>query len=285
MFPNGGYFSLTNKAQTGTWASIGDGGSIANVTTQMFNLYVRHSPTPTNRTYYYIVAPNKSAGDMTTLYANHGFELASNTATVQAIYHNGTNKQYAAVFYGAGQVTMPDGLVVKSDRKAIVQIKKYSANYRISVSDPEYTGSDIKITLNLNLSGTGTVYSGGETTITFSTFSGDEKGRTSTGFFPIVSGGGGMASIDVTGNNLVQGGNTETFSNDGALVVYPNPATSSVTVDGISKDAKIDVYNVSGQKQKSVTGNVVKIDELPAGVYFLRINDGGKTGQQKFVKH
>lgn len=285
MFPNGGYFSLTNKAQTGTWASIGDGGSTANVTTQMFNLYVRHSPTPTNRTYYYIVAPNKSAGDMTTLYANHGFELASNTATVQAIYHNGTNKQYAAVFYGAGQVTMPDGLVVKSDRKAIVQIKKYSANYRISVSDPEYTGSDIKITLNLNLSGTGTVYSGGETTITFSTFSGDEKGRTSTGFFPIVSGGGGMASIDVIGNNLVQGGNTETFSNDGALVVYPNPATSSVTVDGISKDAKIDVYNVSGQKQKSVTGNVVKIDELPAGVYFLRINDSGKTGQQKFVKH
>ncbi len=282
LFPNGGYFSLTNKSQTGTWASIGGGSG--SVTTQMFNLYVRHSPIPTNRTYYYIVAPNKSSGDMAALYANHGFELASNTSNVQAIYHNGTNKQYAAVFYGAGQVTMPDGLVIKSDKKAIVQIKKYSANYRISVSDPEYTGSNIKITLNLNLSGAGTVYSGGETAITFSMNSGDEGGKTNTGFYPIVSGGGGMASKDFNGSNLVQNSNIEDLANEGEVVLYPNPATLLVTVDGISKDAKIEVYNISGQKQKTIIGNTVKVGELAAGVYFLRINDRGKTVQRKFVK-
>ncbi|MBB5439684.1 hypothetical protein HDC92_003380 [Pedobacter sp. AK017] len=268
LFPNGGYFSLTNKSQTGTWASLG--GGTGSVTNQMFNLYVRHSPTPTNRTYYYIVAPNKSAGDMTTLYASHGFELASNTSTVQAIYHNGTNKQYAAVFYGAGQVTMPDGLVIKSDKKAIVQVKKYSTNYRISVSDPEYTGSNITITLNLHLTGAGTSYAAGETAINLSMYSGDEKGKTNTGFYNIVNDGSLMAKSDQQNNEIM---------------LYPNPATSTLTVKGVSKDAKIEVYDLWGRKYKTVTGNSVEVSELQNGPnYFLRIYDKGKVIRKQFIK-
>jgi len=278
MFPNGGYFSLTNKSQTGTWASIGGGSG--SVTTQMFNLYVRHSPTPTNRTYYYIVAPNKSAGDMPTLYANHGFELISNTANIQAIQHNGPFKQYAIVFHAPGQVTMSDGLVVKSDKKAIVQLKRYTENFRISVSDPEYTGANITVTVNVQLTGPNASYANGETAISFTTFSGDEKGKTKTDFYNISGGGSLMARTDLKLDEV----NIDNLIEAGSVVLYPNPATSVLTLSNISKDAKVEVYNISGQKYKTVTGNTLSVGELATGTYLLRITDNGKIIQKKFIK-
>lgn len=275
LFPAGGLLSLTNKVQSGTWASLGGGNG--SVTNQMFNLYVRHSSTPINGTYYYIVAPNKTPADMAALYSGHGFVLVSNTSNIQAIQHNGAYTQYGVVFYGAGQVTMPDGLVIKSDREAIVQIKKYSANYRISVSDPEYNGSNITIKLNKHLSGAGTSYSAGETAINLSMYSGDEKGKTNTGFYDVVSGSLMAKQANTTTDVNLQ-------SND-EIVLYPNPTTSSLTVTGVSKNVKIEVYDLWGRKYKTVNGNSVDVSELPKGSsYFLRIHDQGKVLRKQFIK-
>lgn len=224
---------------------------------------------------------------MAALYAGHGFVLVSNTTNIQAIQHNGAYTQYAVVFYGAGQVTMPDGLVIKSDKKAIVQVKKYSTNYRISVSDPEYTGSNITITLNVHLSGTGTSYAGGETAINLSMYSGDEKGKTNTGFYAIVNDGAlmGRPANTKTDVNLQSEKSAISDPQNNEIMLYPNPATSTLTVKGVSKDAKIEVYDLWGRKYKTVSGNSVDVSELQNGPnYFLRIYDQGKVIRKQFIK-
>jgi chondroitin AC lyase len=273
LFPYGGYFSLTNKTQTGNWKSIATGGTSAVQSNLIFNLYVRHSQTPTNRTYFYIVAPGKQASDMSALAVNHGFVRVANTSSVQAIQDTNT-KKYAVVFYAAGEVTMPDGLVVKSDKKALVFIKKYAANYRVSVADPVYTESSITISLNKQLSGPGTVFSNGETAITFTLPSGDEKGKTVTGFYPFEEGSRMVANPEqreIPGNDKVE--------------VYPNPATSILNISGVSGDAVIEVYDLSGRRCKTAKGNAIDVSVLVAGAcYWIRISDGGNLITKPFVK-
>lgn len=68
-------------------------------------------------------------------------------------------------------------------------------------------------------------------------------------------------------------------------MLYPNPATSTLTVKGVSKDAKIEVYDLWGRKYKTVTGNSVEVSELQNGPnYFLRIYDKGKVIRKQFIK-
>lgn len=281
LFPAGGLMSLTNKTQSGTWKSIDNGGSATTVSNPVFNLYVRHSPTPVNRTYYYIVAPNKLASDMATLYNNHGFVVDQNTVNLQAIRHTGTS-QYAVVFYAAGQFTTPDGLFIKSDKPAMVQIKIYTSSYRISVSDPEYTGTPITITLNRNLSGPGAVYASGQTAITFDTFTGDNRGKTNTQFYTPNS-GSLMANANI--NTLGQPLDSDAKNSVEGISIYPNPATSIIYVKGLSGAADIEVYNLAGRKFSTVYGTQVDVSKLQPGVtYFLRIHVNNGVVIKQFIK-
>ncbi len=280
LFPAGGYMSLTNKNQSGSWSSIEANALPTVLTTLMFNLYVRHSATPINRSYYYIVAPNKQASDMTTLAANHGFVVESNTSSIQAIRHAGTN-QYAVVFYAAGQITI-DGLLIKSDKKAIVLVRKYTTSYRLTVADPEYTGSIIKITLNQNLSGTGAVYASGQTVITVPLASGEDKGKPVTGHYAINSGSFAIQTLSNSGSDETSL-KKAAFSVE-TVTLYPNPTTSTLNILGVSEKAVVDVYDTFGRKGISVVGNSINVSELANGVYLLKINDQGKLTIKKFIK-
>ncbi|MBO9564023.1 MAG: discoidin domain-containing protein [Niastella sp.] len=279
LFPQGGYLSLTNKTQTGTWRSLHSSGTTATQSNLMFNLYVRHSPTPTNRTYFYIVAPDKQASDMTTLAANHSFVNVANTASVQAIRRDETFTKYAIVFYAAGQVDMGDGLIVKSNKKAVVIIRKYTTNYRVSVADPVYAESSIVITLNKELTGNDIVYSNGESAITFNLPSGDSKGSTLTKFCTIA--GGSMQAPGIT-----RSATTSKEETAGERVeVYPNPATSVLRIKGVSANAVVEIYDQSGVKHKTAKGNTIDLGGLRGGAaYSIRINDNGKLTTRQFIK-
>ena len=276
LFPSGGYMSITNKNQSGSWFSINDDIPDAPLQTQMFNLYVRHSATPVNRSYYYIVAPNKQASDMTSLAANHGFVVESNTLSIQALRHVGT-KQYAVVFYAPGQITI-DGLLIKSDKKAIVMIRKYSSSYRLTVADPEYTGSTIKITLNQNVSGEGAVYAAGQTVITMPLGSGENTGKPETRSYAVNSGSLLASSPSSLALSKVEDPLNET------ITLYPNPSSTSLQISGISDQAVIVVYDVLGHKYNNATGRMVDVSKLAKGIYFLQINDNGKRTAKKFIK-
>lgn len=55
------------------------------------------------------------------------------------------------------------------------------------------------------------------------------------------------------------------------LFVYPNPATGLIYIEGVEV-AQVQLFNTLGQKVKTVLGNnEVNVDDLPQGMYLLRI--------------
>lgn len=70
-------------------------------------------------------------------------------------------------------------------------------------------------------------------------------------------------------------------------VVYPNPATTSLSFKSPVKVDRIDIYNVMGRLVQSVNitnANSVSVEELPAGIYTAHLYGGEYTAVKKFVK-
>lgn len=67
--------------------------------------------------------------------------------------------------------------------------------------------------------------------------------------------------------------------------IYPNPATSSVTLSGMSSGV-LTIYNVLGQKVKQAEVKSEKVEisvsELPVGMYTIKMDNGWST---RFVKN
>ena len=73
-------------------------------------------------------------------------------------------------------------------------------------------------------------------------------------------------------------------SNEGTSI-YPNPATTSLTISAINKMTNIAINNLTGQAVYTHEYNTeqveVDIADLPSGIYFIKING---TEVRKFVK-
>lgn len=71
---------------------------------------------------------------------------------------------------------------------------------------------------------------------------------------------------------------------DGALLLYPNPASDYINLKGVPADANITVFNISGMVISNMLadGDVLSIDvaNYKSGVYFIKIN----SDVVKFVK-
>ncbi len=272
LFPNGGYMTLEAKPQSGKWTDINTTATDTTTYTQnIFSIWFNHSATPANRSYYYIVMPDKTLPAFQSTVANHGFVLVQNDATIQAI-RNSTLKNYAVVFHDPGTVDMGDGLTITVDKMALVYIHKYSGNYKISVADPLYSQSSVAIKVNKDLSGPNAVYANGVTTINITFPTGDLTGKTVSGFYQINSGAVG----EVLGQSAAE---------DNTLSLYPNPATNNVVVKGLNSPALLQVYNAAGNLVLQSKGKNVNIRSLPAGYYSLHmVLVNGKVINKHFIK-
>lgn len=78
------------------------------------------------------------------------------------------------------------------------------------------------------------------------------------------------------------------FGNMPYLVAYPNPTKYAVNIGGISAGAYLTVVDAGGRliKQYKATGNnyAIPIQQLNAGIYFIRVAQNGKTTTLKVVK-
>ena len=91
--------------------------------------------------------------------------------------------------------------------------------------------------------------------------------------------------------NITAATGIASINSPGGFSIYPNPATSSFTIEGASKSEKVhySVYNMVGAEIKSgeinVTGNSfqgkVQATNMSSGVYFLRVNDDNYSWVQK----
>ena len=70
-----------------------------------------------------------------------------------------------------------------------------------------------------------------------------------------------------------------------SIVVYPNPATEQLAIeaDGF---VKAEIYSLTGQKVMESFKSVIKVNELQAGVYMLKVYDlnGNSEAQRIIVK-
>lgn len=73
-----------------------------------------------------------------------------------------------------------------------------------------------------------------------------------------------------------------------SLRVIPNPARSSITVEGLQKAGNINIIDMQGRSilRQAITGTsaTLNISTIPNGTYIIQYINNGKTATQKFVK-
>jgi hypothetical protein len=82
---------------------------------------------------------------------------------------------------------------------------------------------------------------------------------------------------------------TVTLSNDEvtklSFTMYPNPASDIVNIEMETEVKIVEVYSIHGQRLQSVTTKTFYLDNLPQGVYLVRVEDVfGNVSSQKLIK-
>lgn len=72
---------------------------------------------------------------------------------------------------------------------------------------------------------------------------------------------------------------------DSAVSIYPNPATSQITVQ-MEGSAQVEIFSILGQRvaNKQISGNSsLSVENLTSGIYLVRISQEGQTLTKKLV--
>ncbi|MGV3459244.1 MAG: CotH kinase family protein [Flavobacterium sp.] len=78
------------------------------------------------------------------------------------------------------------------------------------------------------------------------------------------------------------------FEREVSVKVYPNPAESNITIDASLPMDKVVLYNIFGQMVRQYTPNAarqqVSLEQLPAGVYLVKVISGKSGTTRKVIK-
>jgi hypothetical protein len=71
-----------------------------------------------------------------------------------------------------------------------------------------------------------------------------------------------------------------------AISIYPNPATTEITINGIDDhNSSVNIYNSAGEMVGSYSNSkVIAVSDLPAGIYMLKIKSKEISKSLKFIK-
>jgi photosystem II stability/assembly factor-like uncharacterized protein len=69
-------------------------------------------------------------------------------------------------------------------------------------------------------------------------------------------------------------------------ILYPNPASIAITIDGFSNNAMAEVYDISGNIliSRKLIKNQIDISSLAPGLYFIKLSTAEGSVVRKFVK-
>src|SRR6202012_267096 len=149
-FPGGASLTARRQTRTGTWASIGSGGSSTSYTRNYLTLIWGHGVNPTNSSYAYVLLPNSTATGVSNYAANPTAIVLTNSPAVQAAAESSLGI-VAANFWTNGVQTT--GGITASNRCSV--ITHTSANVlEVDVSDPTWTNAGaINLTVNTSCLG------------------------------------------------------------------------------------------------------------------------------------
>ncbi|MEL4308306.1 polysaccharide lyase 8 family protein [Joostella sp. CR20] len=144
FFPEEEHVTISNKAQSGSWASITKTGDKSLISEEVFTSYISHGKKPNNQSYAYIVAPGLTTISEVKMFDEDDLQILQNTEKLQAVYKK-SEGVYQIIFYEAG--TFKDKSVkISVDAPCVMLVKGSSSEtIKISVADP----SQLKSTLNI----------------------------------------------------------------------------------------------------------------------------------------
>jgi len=101
----------------------------------------------------------------------------------------------------------------------------------------------------------------------------------------------GNVKNNLTGKDfkvLLSGDGIQEITTDNSIRVYPNPASTEITVifsEQLNNSYKITLFDIYGKDIKSVTNqNIISISELSSGIYFIKVECEDKVVTKKVVK-
>jgi hypothetical protein len=76
------------------------------------------------------------------------------------------------------------------------------------------------------------------------------------------------------------------FSNSSRIKISPNPATTTLTIEGLTQKTTAEVYDISGKLlfSKPLGTNTIDISSLGKGLYFIKLSTAEGRVVRKFVK-
>lgn len=73
--------------------------------------------------------------------------------------------------------------------------------------------------------------------------------------------------------------------NEVSFKLYPNPATSQITIEGTFDIASVVIYNLLGQEVLTTNSEILNIEDLTSGMYLVNIIDiEGNKSTTRFIK-
>ena len=72
------------------------------------------------------------------------------------------------------------------------------------------------------------------------------------------------------------------------VTVYPNPVTSELTVNTNSSEYQVNIYSITGALIRTMNNcsntTRINVEDLPCGVYVIRLTDGNNVETSRFIK-
>jgi photosystem II stability/assembly factor-like uncharacterized protein len=102
-----------------------------------------------------------------------------------------------------------------------------------------------------------------------------------TNGFPLINGSG------LSSKSLINNFTGIDEPKDSKYLVYPNPVKSSLYITGLNSNSIISIYDITAKLivSKQLINNEVDVNDLPAGIYTLKITNNEGTIISKFVKN
>lgn len=95
-----------------------------------------------------------------------------------------------------------------------------------------------------------------------------------------------LVQVDLDGTSTVLPTRSVDFTDQNDIVLYPNPTTDVLNIEGVQRGATYTLRNVTGVLVQSglFTGNQISITTLPVGMYWLSVQQESTTITKPFVK-
>lgn len=143
--PEGGNLNLSTAVQKGNWYQINNGHSKKELSGNVFKLWLDHGARPAGAQYAYVVLPGLKGAPEMKKFNPAGVAIISNTAAVQAVYHQ-LLKIAQVVFYQPASVTLP-AMEIKVDKACILMLRDINGKQVVSVADPLHKEAQVNISL------------------------------------------------------------------------------------------------------------------------------------------